>query len=226
LFLGKPIIGIVGGIGSGKSCVANLFGELGCLVIHSDDLVHAAYSEPAVLGTVRRWWGEGVLSAEGTRVDRRAIGRIVFSDPLERARLEALLHPIVGAIRRQRMSAAAPGVLAVVWDSPLLFETGLNRQCDAVVFVEADEPVRLARVASRGWDAVELDRREKSQWPLDKKRAFADYVLNNAADEAQQTRDHVSQLLSRILSNNPKDTTAETPVDGRQAGDNPQSRDR
>lgn len=204
MFGGKPIIGIVGGIGSGKSFVARLFGELGCLVVHSDDLAHAAYADPAVAGTVRQWWGDGVIATDG-RVDRAAIGRIVFADAAQRQRLEALLHPIVDSIRRDRMTAAPADATAYVWDSPLLFETGLDARCDATVFVEASPQVRLARVAARGWDAAELARREKSQWPLDKKRDLSDYVLDNTADAAQ-TREHVSRLLSRILANNARDT--------------------
>ncbi|HEV7302153.1 MAG TPA: dephospho-CoA kinase [Tepidisphaeraceae bacterium] len=204
MFNGKPIIGVAGGIGSGKSFVARLFGEMGCVVIHSDDLVHQAYADPQVRQTVRQWWGEGVILPDG-KVDRRAIGRIVFADPAQRERLEGLLHPIVDRIRQAQMTAASAGTLAFVWDSPLLFETGLNKRCDAVVFVEADPAVRLVRVAGRGWDANELARREKNQWPLDKKRALADYALDNTADAAQ-TRDHVSRLLSRILSTNAKET--------------------
>lgn len=204
MFQGKPIIGIAGGIGSGKSFVAGVFGELGCLVIGSDDLAHAAYADPAVRQTVRQWWGDGVIAPDGG-VDRRAIGRIVFGNSAERQRLEALLHPIVDRIRHDRMTAAPPGVVAHVWDSPLLFETGLNARCDATVFVHAEPAVRLNRVAARGWDAAELNRREKSQWPLDKKRDLSDYVLDNTADAAQ-TREHVSRLLSRILANNAKET--------------------
>ena len=204
MFNGKPIIGIAGGIGSGKSFVARLFGEMGCAVISSDDLVHAAYADEQVKQTVRQWWGDGVVQPDGN-VDRRAIGRIVFADAAQRQRLEGLLHPIVDRIRTTQMSAAPPATAAFVWDSPLLFETGLNRRCDAVVFVEADPAVRLVRVARRGWDAAEMAKREKNQWPLDKKRALADYALDNTADAAQ-TRDHVSRLLSRILSTNAKET--------------------
>ncbi len=206
MFNGKPIIGIAGGIGSGKSFVAGLFGELGCVVISSDDLVHAAYADAKVRETVRKWWGPSVLSADGSTVDRSAIGRIVFSNPAERKRLETLLHPIVAEIRQQRMASAPPGTVAFVWDSPLLFETGLNRECDVVVFVEVDRAVQLERVRARGWNADELARREKSQLPLDKKRALAHDVLDNTAD-ADTIRGQVGRLLSRILSNPAKEFT-------------------
>jgi dephospho-CoA kinase len=198
LFQNKPIIGIVGGIGSGKTLVAKMLGEMGCGVIHSDDDVRLAYDDPAVRQTIRQWWGGDVFKADGS-VDRGRIGKIVFNDPAQRKRLEGLLHPWVANRREKRMREMAASALAFVWDSPLLFETGLNSACDAVIFVDATLEKRLERVAGRGWDAAELARREKSQWPLDKKRLIADYMVVNTAD-ADTLRGQVSRLLSRILS--------------------------
>src|SRR5580704_1500973 len=175
MLAGIPIIGIAGGIGSGKSHVARLFGELGCAVIDSDAQVHAAYRDPAVLQTLRHWWGDEVLKADGT-INRSAVAKRVFGDPYQRQRLEALIHPIVARARDREMldvvegphSGAPP--LAFVWDTPLLFEAGWREACDAVVFVDAPHDVRLRRVAeSRQWGPDELARRENSQWPLDKK---------------------------------------------------------
>jgi dephospho-CoA kinase len=196
----KPIIGIAGGIGSGKSFVAQIFGELGCLVISSDDQVREAYRDPTVVATLRQWWGDEVLTPAG-EVNKRVVAEKVFGQPAERERLEKLLHPMVNHAREQLMEAAAsdPNVRAFVWDTPLLFETGLNARCDAVVFVEAPQALRLARVAtSRGWDAGELARREKSQMPLDSKRNLSQYVVENTAD-ADAVRGQVRAVLSRIL---------------------------
>jgi dephospho-CoA kinase len=212
MFEGKPIIGIVGGIGSGKSLVARLFGELGCLVIDSDAQVREAYAAPAVKATLREWWGPEVFRADGD-VDRAAIARRVFPDPTQRQRLERLLHPLVDEARRRAMQAAADDprgtqVLAFVWDTPLLFEVGLDSQCDAVVFVEAPDALRLARVRqNRGWDEAELARREKFQWPLDKKKALSDHVVTNTAD-ADDAREQVRLLLSRILAAADRDKRA------------------
>ncbi len=202
---GIPIIGLAGGIGSGKSHVARIFRELGCVVIDSDAQTHAAYRDPAVLEALRRWWGDGVFQPDGT-VDRSAVARIVFSDPDQRHRLEALLHPIVAQARdrvmNEALGAAAIGTqpLAFVWDTPLLFEVGLQDACDAVVFVDAPLETRLDRLQkSRGWDPDELGRRENSQWPLDKKKKLSDDVVENVA-EAEDVRIQVRQVLSRILS--------------------------
>ena len=205
---GRPVIGITGGVGSGKSFVAALFGELGCLVIDADAQVRAAYGDPAVQALLRQWWGDGVFKPNGT-VDRRAVADRIFTGPhaaADRARLEGLLHAKVAANRDAVMAAAAgdPAVPAFVWDTPLLLETGLHAQCDAVVFVDAPADVRAARVRDRrGWGAGELARRENLQAALDKKRSLADYVVVNTAD-AGPTRSHVRDLLSRILQTRPK----------------------
>ena len=201
MFAGKPIIGIAGGIGSSKSFVAKLFGELGAVVIDSDAQVRAAYKDERVKSTLRRWWGEGVFDNTG-EVHRGAVGRKVFADPEQRRRLEGLIHPLVDEARKREMAEAAdnPQVVAYVWDTPLLFEAGLAGHCDAVVFVEAPLEERLKRVAAtRGWDEAELLRRQKLQWPLDKKRRISDHVVTNTAD-ADFARGQVRDVLSRILA--------------------------
>jgi len=202
MFAGKPIIGIAGGIGSGKSYVAHLFGDLGCLVIDSDAQVRAAYNDQRVRSALREWWGDAAFDSGGN-VDRRFISRRVFSDPAERERLERLLHPLVNDARDAVMQQAAgnPQVVAYVWDTPLLFEAGIYRACDAIVFVDAPLQVRLARVkATRGWEETDLLRRQNLQWGLDKKREMSDHRITNAADHAGDVRYQVRATLSRILA--------------------------
>jgi dephospho-CoA kinase len=200
----KPVIGIAGGIGSGKSFVASLFGELGCLVFHADDQVKASYADPNVLKTLAGWWGPAVFRPDGS-VDKSAIAARVFSDPVERRRLESLLHPWVTRDRDRRMTEAVgnPAIAAFVWDTPLLFETNADRGCDAVVFVETPIEIRAARLrSSRGWADDELARRENLQIPLDKKRFMSEYLVVNTA-EADFIRQQVRTILSRILEKVP-----------------------
>ena len=204
----KPIIGITGGIGSGKSTVARMFGEIGCLVISADEQVRQAYQDPAIVAEIRNWWGDDVLQPGG-QLNRQKIADIVFNDPEQRKRLEGLLHPRVSQLRAQRMAEAAddPQVKAVIWDTPLLFEAGLRGGCDAIVFVEAPLIQRLKRVTEdRGWDETELRRREKSQWPLDKKREISDYIIDNTAG-ADYVRGQVREVLFRILAKRFPDQT-------------------
>jgi dephospho-CoA kinase len=200
VFAGKPVIGVAGGIGSGKSFVARLFGELGCRVIDSDQQVREAYRDPVVRETLRSWWGPRVFLPDGG-INRGMIAKKVFGQPAERARLEELLHPWVREARERVMRAGADDaqVLAFVWDTPLLFEASLSGECDAIVFVDAPLEERVTRVArERGWDRAELARRENLQMPLDKKRQFAHYVVQNTAD-ADDARAQVRDVLSRIL---------------------------
>lgn len=198
---GRPVIGLVGGIGAGKSAVASIWAELGCAVSHSDDLARAAFEDPAVRDALLAWWGPRILIGDGDaagRIDRRAIGAIVFGDEAERRRLEGLVHPWIERAREASFAAAPASTRAFVIDAPLLFEAGLDRICDAVVFVDAPPDARLERLGrTRGWDADELARREAAQWPLDRKRASAHHVLRNAGDMAA-LRDEARRLLETI----------------------------
>jgi dephospho-CoA kinase len=201
MFGGKPIIGIAGGIGSGKSFVAALFRELGAVVISSDEQVSDAYRSPIVRQALCQWWGDQAFNPDGA-INRSFVAAKIFHNPADRRRLEELIHPLVHEARQRAMAAAVdnPAVVAFIWDTPLLFETGLNGQTDAVVFVDAPLALRQQRVQkTRNWDAAELELREKSQWPLDKKREIADYVVSNTAD-ADLIRVQVKDVLSRILS--------------------------
>ena len=196
----KPIIGLTGGIGAGKSSVARCFADLGCAVIDADRLAREALEESAVRDALVARYGERVVG-EGDGVDRRELSRLVFEKPEERAWLEELTHPRVRQRRRtlHARALADPDVRAIVEDSPLLMESGLDSSCDAVVFVDAPRSVRLERLArDRGWDEGELERREKNQMPLDTKRRSADYLVDNSGDEKHCCR-AVRAVLTRIL---------------------------
>lgn len=197
------VVGIVGGIGSGKSTVGRLIAELGSgIVIDSDALAKQALERDDVRAQLVRWWGPGVLSPDG-RVDRAKIASIVFEKPEERTKLEALVHPIVRQSRAEviaqaRAAGGTQGRSLAVIDAPLLLEAGIDKECDLVVFVDTPRERRLARVsATRGWTEAELARREAAQWDLEKKRGASDAVISNTGDEAA-LREGVRAFLSRI----------------------------
>ena len=199
---GPAVIGLAGGIGSGKSTVAAAFARRGCIVSDSDRQTDVALARQDVRDTLSAWWGPGVLTPEGA-VDRRAVARIVFADPEQRRRLEGLIHPLVRQSREALIAqAAAARAPAVIVDAPLLFEAGLDADCDAVVYVEAPRALRLERVRERGWDEAELDRREKAQWPLEQKRHRSDHVVVNAGHPEEIDR-QVEGVLRAILSQRP-----------------------
>ena len=194
----KPIIGITGGIGAGKSTVARILSELGCFVVDSDDLARQALLDPIVVETLVQWWGREILDPQ-RQIDRRAVAKIVFARPDERKRLESLVHPWIEK-RRLAMFAAAPDTApALVIDAPLLVEAGIDEQCDAVVFVNSDRSTRLDRLAqNRGWSEQELNQREESQLPLDAKRTRADYVIDNDGDLTSLT-EQIRRTLHEIV---------------------------
>ncbi len=201
----KAVIGLAGGIGSGKSTVARAFAELGCYVSDSDAQAHAALNEPEVVAEIRDWLGDEVIDKQG-RPDRRAIGRKVFGHPEAVERLNGLIHPRVHAMRHAEIARIAddPAVPAIVLDTPLLFEADVADECDAIVFVDAPLDVRRQRVAeSRGWDAEELERRQSHQMGLQKKRGRCDYVIANGRDQSD-LREQAQRILDGVLQRHAK----------------------
>ena len=199
----KPIIGIVGGIGAGKSLLAHELHNLGCVVIDSDRLAHQAIDEPAIRSELTKRYGPEIISAAG-KIDRQKLGALVFRNSEDIKRLNALVHPRVEQLRQEIMASVRNNseVRAVVLDSPLLLESGLYRQCDAIIFLDAPLGIRRKRVMeSRGWDVAELSRRENFQAPLDKKREIADHILSNDGEPAllsNQVREVLTTVLARF----------------------------
>ncbi|MCH8824374.1 MAG: dephospho-CoA kinase [Planctomycetes bacterium] len=194
-----PIIGLVGGIGSGKSTVAGILAEQGCLVVDSDQLARQALEQPEIRDRLVSWWGSAILDADG-RIDRSKVASIVFSSLDERKRLESLVHPWIEKQRLSLFESAPPKTLALVIDAPLLIEAGLIAQCDAVLYIDTDRETRLARlVKSRNWDEKELARREDSQLPLDDKRSIAHHIVENKGD-LQSLTEIVRQVLREIIN--------------------------
>lgn len=193
------VIGIAGGIGSGKSTVAGYLAEAGCVVYDADKEVTELYKRQDVLDEVKRWWGEEAV--QGGELDRATIARIVFEDESQRDRLEGLLFPLLHKRRHEMIEDAADDdVEAVVIDAPLLYEAALDEECDVVIFVDTPREMRLERLKGRsGWDEAELARREKAQLPLDAKRERSDYCVDGSGP-AQAVRERVLRLLEEILA--------------------------
>jgi dephospho-CoA kinase len=195
---GKPVVGLIGGIGSGKSRVAAEFARRGAVIIAGDQLGHEALRQPAVKEQVRQRWGEGVFDAAG-EVDRRQLGRIVFADQAELKALEAMTFPWIerGIEQGIRLAQEDPRAALVVLDAAILLEAGWNRYCDRLVYVHAPRAQRLARVAAqRGWTAKEVDTRARAQLPLEEKRHRADDMVDNSGSPEETAR-QVESLLSR-----------------------------
>jgi len=183
-----PVIGLIGGIGAGKSRVADLLKARGAVVIDADAVGHEVLQDPEVIDRLVGRFGISILrpAAEPPdrrrAVDRRELGAIVFADSAALRDLENVVHPRMyrtfeRIIESEVSRGAAP---LIVLDAAILLETGWDRVCDLVVFVDAPAAVRLDRVArGRGWTAETLKAREATQWPVDTKRERADVVLRN-----------------------------------------------
>lgn len=193
-----PFVGLTGGIGSGKSEALAALERLGAATLSADAVVHELYEDPGLVALVRDRWGDEVIADE--KVDRAAIARTVFADESERKWLEGELWPRVG----QRMfewrtahEAADPPPRALVVETPLLFEAGLDRGYDVTVAVIAEEEIRAQRAGSRGHEAV--DERTKRQLTQQEKAARATYVVRNDGS-LQELQEELSALLEKIES--------------------------
>lgn len=195
------VIGVTGGVGTGKSTVARMFQRLGAVVLDADALAHEAMepNRPAWRRIVRAF-GKGILNPDQT-INRRRLAQRVFRDAEARRRLERIIHPQVlreirlriGRLRRARRTRA------VALDVPLLIESGAARMADALVVVTAPPEVQRRRLARRhGWSAEETKRRIRAQWDLAAKAALADYVVDNS-DGVDATRTQVRRIWKQLV---------------------------
>ena len=199
---GPLVLGVLGGIASGKSRVAKLLaGDVG-RILDADKLAHEALDSAEIQPQVLAAFGQDLLGAEG-KIDRQRLGERIFADPGARKQLEDWIHPVVRArIRAGLDEARSLGLPRIVLDVPLLLENdaehGLAALCDLLVFIDSPLDEREARARERrGWKAGEVARREATQLPLLKKRARADFVVENygSLDELAAS---VAQILEEI----------------------------
>jgi dephospho-CoA kinase len=202
------VIGLTGGIGTGKSSVAAMFAELGARVIDSDAIVHQLQAPGMpLLAEIAAEFGAELIRPDGS-LDRAALGARIFSDETARKRLNAIVHPAVGReSARQLAEAFASGVPLVVLDIPLLFETRLhgtatkaNLGLETIVVVYAPRELQVTRqVARNGYGRDEAERRVDSQIPIVEKRAQAHHVIDNSGS-LEDTRRQVDDLYARLAA--------------------------
>lgn len=205
------IIGLLGGIGAGKSSVAQMFAQLGATIIDADTLTHEALQEADVQSQITALWGSHLLV--NGKIDRQALARIVFANPAgntgqppagqqcqELKKLEDLLHPRVRQkILHRLASLANTATPAVILDVPLLWERGLYQQCNILIFVDSPWSVRKDRVEhSRHWSEQDLAARQRLQADLAEKRAAAHYVIDNGKS-VDETRKQVAAIWGALL---------------------------
>ena len=179
------LVGLTGGIATGKSTVSEILARLGAILVDADQLARevVAPGEPALAKVVREF-GD-VLRPDGT-LDRKKLAAIVFAEPSRRKRLEAILHPAI----RERFDARLDALTRegfegiVVFDAPVMIESGGYKNMDRLIVVVTDEATQRARLVARDADASDGERRIASQMPLAEKAKLADYVIDNTGDRA------------------------------------------
>jgi dephospho-CoA kinase len=183
-----PVIGLTGGIGSGKSTVAAMLAERGAHVIDADRIGHESY-RPGSEGFRRvvEAFGRGIVTGDGT-IDRKALGAIVFADPAALARLNAIVHPLIGADVSERVAAAraADPRTPIVVEAAILLEAGWRRLIERLWVVSVRPETAIARVmASRGLARAEVERRIAAQTSDAERRRLADLVIENDGTPAE-----------------------------------------
>ena len=176
------VFGLTGGIGSGKSAVAQRLRARGLPVVNADELARVAVARGSVgLERVVDYFGAGVLTAEG-ELDRAQLARIVFGDPEARRMLDSMIHPIVRQLAAERFRGIGEsGEPLACYEVPLLFEGGLDRTYHPVLVVSAPLSLREQRLARRdGFNPAQIAARIAAQMPLEEKVRRADYVIDNA----------------------------------------------
>jgi dephospho-CoA kinase len=188
-------IGLTGGIGSGKSTVARALAARGALIVDTDALAHQLTAPGgAALQAIAEAFGPEVIGADGA-LDRARMRSLVFDQPGQRARLEAILHPMIGALTQRDAARAAPGQ-TIVFDVPLLVESGRWRErVDRVLVVDCEPDTQVARVMARnGWPEAQVRQIIAQQATRDQRRAVADAVILNEGLSLEQLEAEVDRI--------------------------------
>lgn len=201
------VVALTGGIGTGKSSVAKRFAALGAIVVDADAIVHELQAPGApLLAEMAAAFGPEILDARGA-LDRPRVADLVFRDPAQRARLNAIVHPRVGAEMARRIDAARRSdTPLVVVDIPLFFEgrprdrNAARAGFDATILVYAPRGVQIDRTVARdGCTREEAERRAAAQMPIEEKRALADHVVDNSGSAADTER-QVDTLFDALVA--------------------------
>ena len=197
----KPIIGILGGVASGKSTVAAEFAKLGCKIIDADRIAHELLKRKDVKEKVVSVFGESILDSAG-KIDRRKLADILFGDGGKLASINKMLHPLVLARAEQLIEQYKQEnrVKAIVLDMPLLVEVGWAERCDKLIFVDCRRELRVDRAKKIGiMTENQLKIRENFQISLDRKATITDNTVNNNSDLSGLAK-QVADIFSHIVN--------------------------
>lgn len=197
------IIGLLGGVASGKSFVAEELQKLGAARLDADRVGHEVLLLPEVIAQLKARWGEKVIKPDGS-VSRSAVAAIVFARTPEGREelkfLESITHPLIGVrLREEAQRLAAAGKRYLVLDAPVMLKAGWDSLCDVILYVDAPHEVRMQRALARGWTKVEFAAREAAQESLETKRRRADRIVENGGKTAE-TAERLAQWWQEFTS--------------------------
>ncbi|MFH1230895.1 MAG: dephospho-CoA kinase [Planctomycetota bacterium] len=200
------ILGLIGGIGSGKTHVAKIFKGLGAKLIEADKIAYTIINHPRIKRTLLKWYGCRIIKKTG-QIDRKKLAEVSFNNLKNLRRLNKLTHPYIkkgisNQLEQLNNNHRLRRTGVVVIDAPLLLETGLYKFCDYIVFIKTSYKIRLKRVLiSRKWNSTEIKKREQYQIPLLRKQSKADFIINNNKSLYITTSQikNISQLITKNM---------------------------
>ncbi len=195
------VIGLTGGIGSGKSTVARFFEACGAVHIDADQVAHEIYDKsPQLLEALVQSFGKSILDQTGKKIDRAALAKIVFKNAQDLKTLERMVHPLIRLeIEKKIESARKAHAPLVIVDAALLIETGFYKNYDGLIVVKADEDTQINRVQKRDeCSQKEVLQRMKHQLPLNEKLKVANWLIDNSG-ELKETQKQTETLYRKMI---------------------------
>ncbi|MBP90924.1 MAG: dephospho-CoA kinase [Planctomycetaceae bacterium] len=191
------VIGILGGVASGKSLVADQLRRLGAEILNADQVGHEVLREAEVIKALRERWRDDVIDREG-QINRAAVAKIVFASPPDGpeqlAFLEQITHPRIGLrLSQQIEELSRRETEVVVLDAPVMLKAGWDQFCDHILFVETEQSIRRERARRRGWIDEAFAAREDAQKSLEKKRSVSGYVIDNSGTR-EETLEQIKEF--------------------------------
>ena len=194
------VVGILGGIASGKSTITRMLEEKGAKVLDVDKIARAVLQQSQVKDKLRQRWGGSIFDESG-EVQRHKIAQLVFQQNEEGEEnlrfLEATTHPLVSEQLAAILHELQSLEIVIILDAAVMLKAGWQKHCDTILFVDADDELRLARAKTRGWSKEEFHNREARQESLEYKKSLAQTVINNGADLAE-TQNQIDQFWQTI----------------------------
>ncbi len=195
------IIGLTGGIGSGKSTIAQFFKELGAVIIDADQIAHELYEkDPTITQTLIKKFGREILHFSHNKIDRKKLGEVVFADSEKRKELEVIIHPLIRLqIEKEIEEAKKNNPPLIIVNAALLVETGFYKLYDGLIVVQATAEQQIERVKKRDQlSEREIEQRLTSQLPLSEKIKLANWVIKNSGD-LKETKKQVVTLFNQLV---------------------------